>query len=167
VRTLRQHGCSRIGYIDIHGLEDTAHYSRADRCAGYRAGMREAGLHEVVLLGDPHDGWERQGEAIRSWFSAHADLQALITYSDLDLDLFEQVVGGAVRLLKATFMSRHQRPLLAAWRADPPDLELAREAVACLEKKMTQPHIRLPPRPIPFTIVEPNVPVFTPAAAGG
>ncbi len=158
VRRLRERGCSRIGYIDSHGLEVNAHYSRADRCAGYRAGMREAGLREAVLLGDPHAGWDGQGGAIKSWFAAQDGLQALITYTDLDLDLFDLYVQprvAGIQLQLATFLSRQNRPLLPAWRADPPDLEIARVAVEDLGRKMATPKTRLPPRPIPFTIVEP------------
>ena len=78
VRELRRRGCTRIGYLDSRGREPEAHYSRADRHAGYLAGMREAGLQDEALLGAPGCPLADVTAQLLAWLKARPRLEALI-----------------------------------------------------------------------------------------
>jgi len=160
-RLLTEHllalGHRRIAYIDVL-LKTTpeCHYSRADRLAGYRAGMQAGGLPALPILPERAIPFAH----LADWLGkALRDYTAAITY---DTNEAGAAILGVERLGRrvprdfsiASFSlltnTRCGLPLTCAIN---PMAEMGRQAARAIRQRIAADDRPLPPLAVPFTLV--------------
>ncbi len=150
-------GCRRIAYYDESHHTPTCHYSRIDRFEGYLAAMREAGQTPHPFLFEAR--------------TSHAEMRAAVSAA-FRLDPFDAVVvyGGerdevagiilpdlglraGMDVQVSTFLDAAGRNCFGP-SVRVPQYETGIAAVEMLEQKMKKPKEVLPPRVIPFELVD-------------
>lgn len=157
VHALYAQGCRRIVYADGVQGESDAHYSKADRLAGYLEAVRVLKIPVLTALPPPgRSRYDRSASLVHS-LTENEPADGLIGYSPVDLDYYIYHVrpnlksGTGVRL--ASFFNRYQQMQVPALRAEIPGAEMAVAAVDQLTRKLARPRAPIAPCAMPFHMV--------------
>jgi LacI family transcriptional regulator len=156
---LLQRGHRRIAYVDYsHSTSelDDAHYSAADRRAGYLKAMAEAGLDPLPIQPRNPIPLADREQHISQWLTRADRPTAVVTYGNSDAEIVvhaaramgmklpdELVVTGFAN--GAMIIGGLKLP---TWKV--PTDDLGKEAVGMLLEKIKQPQGDLPSRTVPF-----------------
>ena len=157
VRRLLAAGHRRIAYANFSYKLESVHYSDPDRCDGYVAAMREAGLSPLAIDRYTHDAADqaRRTPVCAELLSLPDRPTAVIGYSTNTLEHF---VRAAERLGLAiprdlSLMTFSGDPVSVGQDVDAmrvPDVEVGRAGVEMLLEKIAAPGGTLPARAVQF-----------------
>lgn len=154
---LIKQGHRRIAYADLYhqrgAAHDLLHYSKEERLAGYRSAMLEANLEPEIWLPEGNnnlDCAQALHERASERLAASDRPTALVCYGQEELS----ALGPALTRISTAVASFGQHQLIAGsayattWRV--PHQDIARLAVAMIERKIGSPKRRIQSQRVAF-----------------
>lgn len=155
-------GHRRIAFVNYaHGTNDLpiAHYSVADRQAGYERAMTDAGFEARVIRGSHSLGMHEVKPMTRAWLSGPNRPSAILTYGDqeavaitfITLEMGLSIPGD---LTVTTFSNDPMRvvdQVFPTWIV--PQQPLGIRSVELLMQKVSRPADELVPVAVPFSLI--------------